>query len=268
MRTLARFLATMVIAFSVLTGLLWNAPGRDLDESAWGRTSVEGVHPWSTYSSFTLWYANELVHGRAGNSTQFGVPVNELIGERAAVTAGHAWRGFAAAWFAALLAGIASHFRPAAGRAALAAGSVVLSLPSAFVVLALVLGGAAPWIGLAACVWPKTYSYWETLLAGARRRSHVLAMLAQGAGPSSVQWHAIWRPHLRQALGLLAVTVPILLGALIPVEVLCDAPGLGQLAWRAVAGRDLPLLTSLTLLFTAFTCGASLIAETLGREAI
>ena len=51
------------------------------------------------------------------------------------------------------------------------------------------------------------------------------------------------------------------------VEVLCDEPGLGQLAWRAVAGRDLPLLTTLTLLFTAVTGGMSLLAECLLPEA-
>ena len=265
-----RFPLTLGIAFVVLTTLLWNAPGRDLDDSLWGQSAASAAspagRPWSSQWEFSAWYAGELAQGRSGNSTQFNTSVAGLIAERAPVTIGHAWRGFVAAWLASLLAGIASHFWPAAGRAALGAGSLLMSLPAAFVVLSLVLGGAAPWIGLAVCIWPKAYSYWETLLDAARRRNHVLALLAQGAGPWRAQWHAIWRPNARQLLGLAAVTVPLVLGALIPVEVLCDEPGLGQLAWRAVAGRDLPLLTALTLLFTAVTGGMSLLAECLLPE--
>lgn len=268
---LLRFPLTLGAAFLMLTTLLWNAPGRDLDESLWGRrdssAASPGGRPWSSQTEFIGWYARELVQGRVGNSTQFDASVAGLIAERAPITVGHAWRGFAAAWAAALFAGIASHFWPISGRAALGVGSLLLSMPAALIVLSLVLGGAAPWVGLAVCVWPKAYSYWETVLDQARRRTHVLALLAQGAGPWRVQWNAIWRPTARQFLGLLAVTVPLVLGALIPVEVLCDEPGLGQLAWRAVAGRDLPLLTTLTLLFTAVTCAMSLLAECLLPEA-
>lgn len=262
---IARFTATLAIAYVLLSTLLWNAPGRDMDESLWGQTTAESrpgqQRPWSTYLEFSGWYANELLHGRGGHSTQYSIPVTELIVERAPVTFGHAWRGFTAAWLAALLAGIASHFWPAAGRLALGTGSILLSLPAAFVVLSLVLGGAAPWVGLAVCIWPKTYSYWETLLGLARKRNHVLNLLGQGAGPWRVQWYAIWGPQVRQLAGLVAVSIPLLLGALIPVEVLCDEPGLGQLAWKAVGGRDLPLLTTLTLGFTGVTCAMSLLSE-------
>lgn len=265
----ARLPFTLVISFVVLTALVWHAPGRGIDESAWGANgpATPTGPQWSSYAQFASWYAGELLHGRGGNSSQFGVPVTELIAERAAVTAGNAWRGFAAAWIAAFAAGILSHFRPASGRIALAAGSLLLSLPSAFVVLTLVLWGAPSWAALAACLWPKAYSYWEALLAAGRRRPHVLSLIAQGAGPWRVQWHGIWRPNLRQFLGLVAVTVPLLLGALIPVEVLCDQPGLGHLAWHAVTARDLPMLTSLTLLFTVITSAMSLAADGLRPEA-
>lgn len=267
----SRFFLTLTTAYVLLTALLWYAPGRDLDESLWGTAQAlanePGARTFSSYFEFTRWYASELVHGRGGTSIQFGVPVSELIAERASTTLTNAWRGFAAAWVMALTAGVAAHFWPGIGRLALGAGSVVLSLPAAFVVVALALNGVAPWVGLAVCVWPKTYAYWQTLLQMARKRAHVLALLAQGAGPWRLQWHAIWLPNTRQLFGLLAVSVPLVLGALIPVEVLCDQHGLGQLAWRAVAGRDLPLLTALTLLFTAVTSGMSLLAETAGLEA-
>ncbi len=274
MRTLrhwVRLPITLAVSYLALTAMLWHAPGRGLDETLWGQSSFTKTHEsdrqWNSYGHFTAWYAGELWHGRAGNSAQFGVPVEELISERAPVSIGNAWRGFVAAWIVAVAASIASHFWPAIGKTALGAGSLLLSLPSAFVVLSLVLGGGAPWAGLAACIWPKAYYHWETILVSGRRRPHVLALLAQGAGPWRVQWHAINYPNLRRFLGLLAVTVPMLLGALIPVEVLCDQPGLGQLAWRAVTARDLPLLTSLTLLFTAVTTVMGLLAESLQPEA-
>ena len=272
MQLALRFLrlpVTLAITFLVLTALLWNAPGRDMDEFWWGLTTANayGVPNWTSGFDFAAWYAGDLLHGRGGTSIQFNVPVAELIVERAPVTAGHAWRGFLTAWLATLLAGSLSHFWPIAGRASLSAGTLFLSLPAGFVVLALVLAGAPAWIGLAVVIWPKTSSYWLALLSQARRGNHVLALIAQGAGPWRTQWHGIWRPCARQLAGLLAVTVPLLLGALIPVEVLCDEPGLGQLAWKAVAGRDLPLLTTLTLLFTAVTSTASLLAESLLPEA-
>ena len=42
-------------------------------------------------------------------------------------------------------------------------------------------------------------------------------------------------------------------GASIPVETLCDLPGIGQLAWKAAMARDLPLLVTLTMLIAVLT---------------
>ncbi|MFZ0396306.1 MAG: hypothetical protein WCF17_07435 [Terracidiphilus sp.] len=47
----------------------------------------------------------------------------------------------------------------------------------------------------------------------------------------------------------------------IPLEALCDSPGIGQLAWQAALSRDLPLLVNLTMLFTLVTLGANLAAD-------
>ena len=51
--------------------------------------------------------------------------------------------------------------------------------------------------------------------------------------------------------------------ASIPAEALCDSPGIGQLAWTAALGRDLPLLVTLTLLVAAVTLMTNFLAETL-----
>ena len=45
-----------------------------------------------------------------------------------------------------------------------------------------------------------------------------------------------------QLLALAGVTVSLAFGAAIPVEAIADSPGVGQLAWQAALGRDLPVL--------------------------
>ena len=40
----------------------------------------------------------------------------------------------------------------------------------------------------------------------------------------------------------------VALSALVPVEVVFDVPGLGQLAWSAAMNRDLPVLVAMTAL--------------------
>jgi ABC-type dipeptide/oligopeptide/nickel transport system permease component len=49
-------------------------------------------------------------------------------------------------------------------------------------------------------------------------------------------------------LAWLAATAGLAVGAVVPIEVICDVPGLGQLAWKAALARDLPVLVVLTLL--------------------
>jgi peptide/nickel transport system permease protein len=49
-------------------------------------------------------------------------------------------------------------------------------------------------------------------------------------------------------LAWLVATAGLAIAAVVPIEVICDVPGLGQLAWKAALARDLPLLVVLTLL--------------------
>jgi ABC-type dipeptide/oligopeptide/nickel transport system permease component len=59
------------------------------------------------------------------------------------------------------------------------------------------------------------------------------------------------------------------LGAMVPVEALCDSPGVGQLVWQAAMARDLPVLVNVTLLLAGLTIAANLTADTVrsAREA-
>lgn len=68
-------------------------------------------------------------------------------------------------------------------------------------------------------------------------------------------------PALMPLVALAGVSVTLAFGASIPIEALSDSPGMGQLAWRAALGRDIPVLVSLTLLLTAVTVFANVMAD-------
>ena len=61
--------------------------------------------------------------------------------------------------------------------------------------------------------------------------------------------------------GFLGVSLAVAFGAAIPIEALCDSPGVGQLAWQAALNRDLPLIMNLTLLVTLITVAANMLAN-------
>ena len=50
-------------------------------------------------------------------------------------------------------------------------------------------------------------------------------------------------------------------GAAVAIEAICDIPGLGQLAWKAAAARDLPVLVVLTVLIAMMTQMSNLVAD-------
>jgi ABC-type dipeptide/oligopeptide/nickel transport system permease component len=62
-------------------------------------------------------------------------------------------------------------------------------------------------------------------------------------------------------LALAGVSAILGFSASIPIEALADSPGIGQLAWRAALGRDLPVLVSITLLLTAVAVLANMLAD-------
>jgi peptide/nickel transport system permease protein len=56
-------------------------------------------------------------------------------------------------------------------------------------------------------------------------------------------------PALTPQLGALAsLSIVTALSALVPVEVIFNLPGLGQLAWNAALNRDLPVLLAVMIL--------------------
>jgi ABC-type dipeptide/oligopeptide/nickel transport system permease component len=61
------------------------------------------------------------------------------------------------------------------------------------------------------------------------------------------------------------VSFAIAFGAAIPIEALCDSPGMGQLAWHAALSRDLPLIVNVTLIVCLVMLAANSFADLAGR---
>ena len=95
-----------------------------------------------------------------------------------------------------------------------------------------------------------------------RRRSACNDGYAFGLHPARILAFHVAPPVLPELLALSGISVSMALGSMVPVEALCDSPGVGQLVWQAAMARDLPVLVNVTLLLAALTIAANLLADT------
>jgi peptide/nickel transport system permease protein len=89
----------------------------------------------------------------------------------------------------------------------------------------------------------------------------VVAAQAKGLSGWRVLWAHIFTPAAPQLAALAGISVSLAFGASIPIEVICDTPGIGQLAWRAALDRDLPLLVTITVLVALMTLVVNSLAD-------
>ena len=139
-------------------------------------------------------------------------------------------------------------------------------VPTGLAALLIWLAGLPPAVGIAAVIFPKVFRFAHDSFAGAGVQPHVLLARAKGLGRFRLFTHHVLLPSAPQLVALAGVSINVAIGAAIPVETICDSPGLGQLTWSAAMGRDLPLLLSLTLTITAATLAANLLSEAAGLK--
>ena len=208
-------------------------------------------------------YLNGAVHGNLGVSHSFARPVTQLFAERLPVTLRTVAVGLASGWLLGLLLAL-----PAATLRgwrfeffASSATSAFLCLPSAVVAILFLYFGGPVALAVCAAVFPRIFRYSRNLLVQTYTQPHVLTARARGlSGIRILLWH-IFPVAAPQLLALAGVSVSISLGAAIPIEVICDSPGIGQLAWQAALSRDLPLLVNMTLFVTLVTLAANSAAD-------
>jgi len=268
---IARHASTIVI--TVLLGgllgatLLRFAPGFGVDERELDpRLSSDTIRALQdshaserNVLAFYAHYLSGLVQGDLGVSRSLQRPVAELIAERIPVTLRLVGFGLLAGWCLGLALALpgAISGKPAYDLLPGFLSGSLLTLPSAVVALLFLFVGGPGALAIALVIAPKVYRYSRNLLAQTSALPHVLAAKAKGLSRARILlWHVL-PIAAPQILALAGVSVSIAFGASIPIEVICDFPGIGQLAWQAALARDMPLLVNLTMLVTVVTLVAN-----------
>jgi peptide/nickel transport system permease protein len=270
--SLTRFLRiplSLLIAGLLLIALMRFAPGYGVDEREldprFDRAGIAAIRQARVEPVDLL---KKALHGDLGTSEVFNTSVAQLLSERWKTTLVSVLAGLAMAWTAALAwAGFGALFRPL-DWAGSAMSFGLLSMPSGLLAIGLFLAGAPVSVGIAIAVFPQIHRYVRQLTFDALSQPCIFAAAARGVG-----WLALLLRHARalispQLLALLGTSAATAAGAAIPMEAICGAPGLGQLAWRAALGRDLALLLPLVLSLTVVIQLASLASELLQPEAV
>jgi peptide/nickel transport system permease protein len=270
------FLICLALGGALISATLVRfAPGngaseRELDPR-WRAESVEALRQKQALHqglpSFYFRYLSALAHGDLGESDSLKRPVSELLRQRLPVTGNSVVRGLSVAWLAAaLLASLGVASRGWFFEASSAAfNSFLLSLPSAVVAMLAVQLRTPVYCAIAVAVFPRLYSYIRNLLVRSYDQPHVLAARSRGLGSRAIFFRHVLPLAAPPLLALLGVSFAISFGAAIPIEALCDSPGLGQLAWHAALSRDLPLIVNVTLVVALVMLAANSLADFAGR---
>jgi peptide/nickel transport system permease protein len=270
----AKILLTVLLGGFLGATLVRLAPGFGVDEEQLdARLNAQSIHALRearaiepSLTVFYFHYLKRLLHGDLGNSRTLQRPVLQLVAERLPQTLKSVALGLALGWSAGFLLAVAIVMSRAWYLDLLGSLFVgmLLCLPAAVLALLFVLVQAPARLLLGLVVFPKIFRYSRNLLARSAALPHVLTARAKGLNNTRVLvWH-ILPTAAPQLLALLGVTVSVAFTAAIPIEALCDIPGIGQLAWKAALGRDVALLVNLTMIVTLVTLVANSVSDLMG----
>ena len=274
-KLVAKILITVLLGGFLGATLVRFAPGFGFDEeeldSRLSAQSIQALRETRAADAdifvFYFHYLSRLLHGDLGISRTLQRPVRQLVAERLPETLKSVVAGMALGWTAGFLLAVAVVMSRAWYLDLLGSllVGVLLCLPAAVLALLFVLAQAPARLLLGLIIFPKVFRYSRNLLGRSSALPHVLTARAKGLGNMRVLvWH-ILPTAAPQLLALLGVTVSFAFTAAIPMEALCDMPGIGQLAWKAALGRDVALLVNLTMIVTLVTLMANSASELLGK---
>ena len=273
-RHAGRIAITVVVGGLLGATLVRLAPGFGIDEaeldsrlSAQSIQALRQAQPGQSLGAFYFRYLSRLLRGDLGVSRSLQRPVAELLKERAPETAKSVALGLVLGWTLGLSLAIAVVMSRSWGldlTATLTTG-ILLCLPAAVLALIFLLARMPARLVLALIVFPNVFRYSRSLLLRSASLPYVLTARAKGLGAFQLLLRHILRPAAAQLLALAGVSVSIAFTAAIPVEALCDLPGLGQLAWKAALSRDLSLLVTLTMIVAVVTLLANSLSDLLGK---
>lgn len=276
--TLLNLVLVVVIGGFAAAALVRYSPGFDVDENSWNpRISAatnEAMHASRARESqlprFYLNYLSAALRGDFGESDSLKTPVSELLRDRAPVTARLIVFGTVGGLFlGALLAWLAVWPRKAAGAIfSIGVSGMLLAIPPAVLALFFFFEEAPLWIAVALAVLPRVFGTIRAVLENLHASPSLLAARARGVRPLTLALRHVAAAALPQWIALAGVTLVLAFGVIIPIEALCDVPGIGQLAWKAALARDLPLLCGLALIITFIVACAQSLGELLGWERV
>jgi peptide/nickel transport system permease protein len=209
-------------------------------------------------------YLGGLPKGDLGYSTSHNAPIATLIADGAPATLREIAVGLAGAWLLGLSLAIpVGRFRDAWMYDALSAtaAGLLLSLPAALLAYFCLMAGGRAETVLVLVLAPRIFRFSRNLLVQAYGSVHVQMARARGVGEMRILAAHVLPDTASQMLALAAASTSMAIGAAIPIEAVCDAAGLGRLAWQAATARDLPLLVTLTMLVALATTAAMAISE-------
>jgi len=267
LRWLAKNVATILLT-ALLGGLAGAtlvrfAPGFGVDERELDMrlnpSSVEALRQTNgqheNLLAFYAHYLGRMLHGDLGYSSALQRPISDLLPERLPDTLKSVGLGLLLGWSLGLTLAVAVVMSRAVSLdffATLVAG-LLLCLPAAVLAILFFLARAPGRLVIGLIIFPKVFRYARNLLLHSSKQPHVLTAKAKGLSDARVFLYHILPSAGPQLLALAGVSLGVAFGAAIPIEVLCDFPGIGQLAWKAALARDLPVLVSITILVAAVT---------------
>ena len=267
----ARIFAVLLLGGFLGATLVRLAPGFGVDEqeldSRLSRESIEQLRQarasQESLGSFYFHYLGRMLRGDLGTSRTLQQPVAQLLAERFPESCKSVGVGLALGWtlgLALAVIAVVSRNWCVDLLTNLLAGTL-LCIPAAVLAILFVIAQAPARLVLGLIVFPKVFRYSRNLLERAASLPHVLTARAKGLGAFRILlWHVL-PVTAPQLLALAGISVSVAFAAAIPVEVLCDLPGIGQLAWKAALGRDLELLVILTMIVTVMTLLANSAAD-------
>jgi peptide/nickel transport system permease protein len=257
LRWVVRSLCIVLLVISGTTLLVRIAPGylsdvREMDPRFASVTREELSVEAGRSRSPVRMMVNEIsawARGNAGISRQYGVPVFELIRPRLAVTGSLLLRSLGISWIVAIGGSLLSSATRKPWLLWQVPSTLLLAVPTAaMATVCLVVGAGGPLLVMALVLAARDFKFLHRSLRSVWQEPFVLHARSQGLSVARILVAHIL-PRIASQLGALAsLSIVTALSAIVPVEVVFNVPGLGQLAWNAAMNRDLPVLLCETMM--------------------
>lgn len=267
----ARLLGTMILAGLLAATLVRTAPGFGYDANALDPNLSESTRAALRQQqdaernlvTFYTHYLTSLARGDWGTSISLNQPVRALVVQRLPVTLKTMGVAMLLGWLLAVL--LAGLLEVTGWKSLLLLSSVgnagLLSAPAAVLALLCLMMRWPAAVAITAIVFAYIFSYTSNVFHDHFARPHVLSARARGAGRMRVLCVHVFSSAAPELLTLLGLTVATAFAATLPIEVISDVPGIGQLAWQGALGRDMQLVVTLTVLVTFFSVCATVVTD-------